>query len=158
MGRGPPDSDEEKPALLQQVAPVKDSDQMKKPNQVRIEVSGGVAELVHKPARIEVVIHDFDNAQMHVEDPEGCGGPYEPATYEAAPRVSKTGNRSNERRIKEAAALVRSYTDDKGADLTTAITDLLADLHHLCARKNLAILDIMDTARNHFLTEIKGAA
>ncbi len=33
---------------------------MAKPNQVLIEVRGGVAEVVHKPSDVEVVVRDYD--------------------------------------------------------------------------------------------------
>ena len=33
---------------------------MSKPNQVIIEVHGGVAEVVSKPGNIEVILHDYD--------------------------------------------------------------------------------------------------
>jgi hypothetical protein len=46
-------------------------------SEVRIEVRGGVADLVSKPENIRVVIYDHDSAAQH------CSAhPYEPQVYE----------------------------------------------------------------------------
>ncbi len=72
---------------------------------------------------------------------------------------------TNKDRAKWAMAAVQTFADVTGLDtaseadgLETTITDLLADLMHLCDANGLQLQELLERANRHYAAERFGAA
>lgn len=64
---------------------------------------------------------------------------------------------TNQDRVKWAMAAVQVFADvtglDTASELETAITDLLADMLHLCDAHGFQLAELLESANRHYVAE-----